>query len=209
MCVTMPDGIIHLSSDSNAWYTPSWLVEAARCALGGAIDLDPASCAEANCTVGARTFYTEEDDGLGRPWFGNVFLNPPYGRAGPKSGAGVWLERAVVDHDRGAVTAAVVVLKAAVGYGWFNQVWSRHVCFLTKRVVFTRGTSAPPPTSSREYAHPCGTAVVYLGRDTRRFVDAFDRLGEIHVPFSVVRELGYPNAPPPKKLESLEHSYNI
>jgi hypothetical protein len=49
----------------------------------GGIDLDPASCATANETVRARTFYSRKDDGLKRPWFGRVWLNPPYGKFWP------------------------------------------------------------------------------------------------------------------------------
>ena len=50
----------------------------------GGIDLDPASCAEANKIVQAKQFYSQRDDGLKQPWFGRIWLNPPYGRFAPK-----------------------------------------------------------------------------------------------------------------------------
>lgn len=62
-------------------YTPVEYIEAARYVLGR-IDLDPASCARANETVRASTYYTKEDDGLTQTWFGNVYLNPPNNQRG-------------------------------------------------------------------------------------------------------------------------------
>lgn len=61
------------SLKSNEWYTPDRYIQAVKEVLGS-IDLDPASCAEANQTVGATDYYTKEDDGLEQYWKGNVFL---------------------------------------------------------------------------------------------------------------------------------------
>ena len=68
-------------SDQNDWRTPRKYLDAAR-AVMGEIDLDPASSAEANETVRAIQFYTENENGLGQPWKGRVWLNPPFGDAG-------------------------------------------------------------------------------------------------------------------------------
>ena len=58
-------------------YTPSHIIEAARQVMQG-IDIDPASCLEANKTVQAKFFFTKENDGLKQPWTGKIWLNPPY-----------------------------------------------------------------------------------------------------------------------------------
>lgn len=67
------------SSASNEHYTPPGIVDKARALLGG-FDLDPASCDKANETVKAEKIWTIDDDGLSKPWYGRVFLNPPGGK---------------------------------------------------------------------------------------------------------------------------------
>jgi hypothetical protein len=67
----------HLSN-SVEHRTPTYIVDAARAVLGG-IDLDPASCTEANKVVRALTYYALPHDGLEFAWDGRVFLNPPGG----------------------------------------------------------------------------------------------------------------------------------
>ena len=67
--------ILH-SNKTAEWYSPQYIVEASRHAMGS-IDLDPASCIEANEIVKAPFIYTKEYSGLANVWTGNVFLNPP------------------------------------------------------------------------------------------------------------------------------------
>ena len=59
------------------WYTPAEYIELAVEVMG-AIDCDPASCADANKVVGAKVFYSQDDDGLKQSWHGRVWLNPPF-----------------------------------------------------------------------------------------------------------------------------------
>ena len=62
---------------SDVWLTPPHILTA----LGGAdsFDLDPATPPVQPWRT-ARARYTEADDGLALPWFGRVWLNPPYSR---------------------------------------------------------------------------------------------------------------------------------
>jgi hypothetical protein len=64
------------ASATEDWGTPPYIIEA----LGGAgsFDLDPASM-ENPPSATARRCYTIRDNGLLLPWFGRVWLNPPYG----------------------------------------------------------------------------------------------------------------------------------
>ena len=62
-------------SQETRWLTPPWITEAL-----GSFDLDP--CGAPNHDIADRTYLLEKgDDGLRDPWFGRVWLNPPYGRA--------------------------------------------------------------------------------------------------------------------------------
>jgi len=82
-------------SDQNDWRTPRKYLDAARDVMG-AIDLDPATSKEANETVEAALFYTEDDDGLQQPWKGRVWLNPPYG-----GNARLFIERLTREYEVG------------------------------------------------------------------------------------------------------------
>lgn len=53
------------------WYTPVEYIELAVEVMG-AIDCDPASCADANKVVGAEVFYSQDDDGLKQKWHGRT-----------------------------------------------------------------------------------------------------------------------------------------
>jgi ParB family chromosome partitioning protein len=149
------------------WYTPSRYIEAARLVLGG-IDLDPASSAEANKTVKAASFFSEEDNGLTREWQGRVWLNPPYGK-----GTGLFISKLVEEYELGRVTAAVLLINA---YGfdsaWFQPLWDHLLCFTDHRIVFTspqRGTGGPANAN----------LFAYLGNAEQRFLDVFSEFGHI------------------------------
>ena len=57
------------------WFTPPDII-ALAVAVMCEIDTDPASCALANETVGAKVFPALADDGLKHEWQGRVWLNP-------------------------------------------------------------------------------------------------------------------------------------
>lgn len=67
--------------NSNAWFTPSLYIEAARTVLGG-IDFDPFSDETANIIVKSKRILTVNDDAFTADWgrSRSVWMNPPYGR---------------------------------------------------------------------------------------------------------------------------------
>ncbi len=164
------------SSRSEEYYTPAEYIEAARQVLGG-IDLDPASCEMAQETVRAAQFYTKETDGLMQPWSGRVWLNPPYGTTGGESNQGIWARKLIEEHQSGNVPAAILLVKAALGYEWFECLWYEWpVCFPRRRLSFTM------PDGSDDGQSKQASALFYFGDNLERFREVFRQFGRIIMP---------------------------
>lgn len=83
------------SSRTDKRYTPAWIMDQVRCVLGR-VDFDPASDERGNINVQASAFLTT--GGLEREWgSGAIFLNPPGGKVGNRSQAGLFWSR-LMDH---------------------------------------------------------------------------------------------------------------
>lgn len=102
---------------TDRWLTPLPIVQSL-----GEFDLDP--CGEEFHPT-AKTIYTE--NGLGREWFGRVWLNPPY------SEVWIWLDK-LVEHGRG-----VALVFARTDTRWAQKALreATSVFFLAKRIKFT------------------------------------------------------------------------
>lgn len=150
------------------WYTPTAYVDAARDVLG-AIDLDPASCAEANERVRAERFYSRDDDGLTQAWRGRVWMNPPYGEHTPR-----FVAKLIEEHDAGRVTSAVVLLNSfCVTTKYFQPLWDHTLCFARERIGFYK----PGGDQSKQAIN--GTVFVYLGPQPERFAGVFAAVGPV------------------------------
>lgn len=162
------------SSKSNEWYTPPEYIEAARKVMGQ-IDLDPASCAEANKVVKAARFYTIDDDGLTQPWTGRLFLNPPYGRrlgdSGP-SNAAVWTARLRAEYGAGNVTQACVLIGANTETDYYQALCEFPVCLPKGRIQFYGPDSEADNNTN-------GSAIFYLGPNVMRFAEVFRQFGAV------------------------------
>lgn len=146
------------------WYTPRQYVDAARKVMG-AIDLDPASCQEANRTVGATRFYGLEENGLDQEWFGRVWLNPPYSR----QLIGRFSEKLVCHYLNGGVSQAVVLVNSSTDT---ERWWRLHcsatlVCFVKGRIRFQHQSLRSDNGPNR------GQAFFYFGDKYLRILQLF------------------------------------
>ena len=91
---------------SDEWYTPKSIFDA----LGLEFDLDPCSPREGS-VVPAKQVYALPFDGLTAPWFGLVWVNPPY--SDPKPWVSRWLE-----HANG-----LLLVVSAKSY-WRRELWN-------------------------------------------------------------------------------------
>lgn len=165
------------SSETNEWYTPKWLLELARECMGH-IDLDPASCAFAQQTVQADTWYNGVwVDGLQHEWHGNVWLNPPYGRTKNQSNAGIWATKLEQEYEANHVTQAILLVNSAHGYDWYERLWRRYpVICVRDRIRFVNENGVTAGQSKK------AQTLVYFGRQWSTFRKTFQHLGRYILP---------------------------
>lgn len=161
-----------LSNENNEWFTPAIYVEAARRVLGK-IDLDPASCAEANLTVQATRYYSQSDNGLLYPWPGRVWLNCPYGKTNGKSNQEIWSYRLMGQYIAGITTEAIMLVNASTDTAWFQRLARQYpVCLTDHRISFRRGVAGNDSGPTH------GSAFFYLGHlHEKKFFEVFRQFG--------------------------------
>jgi len=154
------------------YYTPAAYLDAIRVALGGVIDLDPASHVIANVTVGAREFFTVDQNGLVQPWHGRVFLNPPF------SGWPVWVPKVLGEVALGNVDAFVCL-------GATRTLTAHYFAPLLERAdAFTiiKGRRPFQGISTESTSPTDGHFLIYIGPDPAVFARAMSGLGAVFYP---------------------------
>ena len=156
----------------NEWYTPGEYVDLAREVMGG-IDLDPASCDEANEVVKADKYFTKEISGLAEKWSGRIWLNPPYSRDLMPA----FIAKIKESYLDGEVDQAVILTHNNTDTTWFHSLAgiASSLCFSKKRIKFYRGDEAPASPTN-------GQAFFYLGSNVDRFNEVFAAIGFIVAP---------------------------
>lgn len=166
---------VHFSSATPEWYTPRNIIDRVM-EFFDEIDLDPCSNSKESPNVPARQVYTEADDGLAQPWWGRVYINPPYG-----DGIGRWTLKAresyeawrdwadEPENETPHVEAIILLLPARTDTEWFSHLQNYAVCFIRGRLKFV----------GAENSAPFPSMLVYLGDESDRFNRIMSPLGRV------------------------------
>jgi hypothetical protein len=139
----------------NECFTPKWVFDK----LGLEFDLDVASSNHPLVVVPAKKRYTIEDDALSKPWFGRVWMNPPFSKVTP------WIDK-WLDHANG-----LCLVTLSSNGKWVNKLWdSEAAChYLPPNMAFIGGSGLVVKMRWR-------TAIWALGDDN---IKALSNLGKV------------------------------
>jgi ParB family chromosome partitioning protein len=188
--------LINQTSSDVEYYTPVEIIDAARRVMG-AIDLDPASSEIANRFVKAGQIFTKDDNGLKLHWFGNVFMNHPFGRAEKACAApcvnlgkthvchdydfygnAAWIDYLVAECGTRASQACCITY-ACTSEAWFQPLMKQPQCYLTPR------TNYRLPDGTIKKGVSKGSVVTYFGNNLDVFAREFAPFGAIKIEYRV------------------------
>lgn len=124
------------------WWTPPWIFNA----LGLSFDLDPCSPKGGVPWIPVKEHISLPDDGLLHPWYGLVWLNPPYGDKTPN-----WLEK--MHNYRNGIS----LVFARTDCLWFHDYVAKAdaILYLKGRVKFIDGLGLTKGGGSRLWFNAC------------------------------------------------------
>lgn len=166
----MPVNPNHLDSGSKEWYTPADLIHRVRLTLGGRIDLDVASCAEANETVQADHYFSE--NALLLEWRAStLWCNPPTGRikwqGKTQSAQALFSQRFFDEYQAGHFDKGMLIVFAAIGSEWLWPLLQYSQGIIPRKRVQFAAPGGNKPQS------PKGSMLFYVGADPRRLYRYF------------------------------------
>jgi len=146
--------------ESDEWYTPEFIFKA----LGLYFDLDPCSSGGFD-NVPARFHYTKKQNGLKNPWFGIVFMNPPFGG---RNGHVPWLKK-FFEHGNG-----IALARAYTSSGWFHD----YVAPNAEGLLFPEGkTRFMKPSGERGGSPSSGIVLMSVGEKATQALRNANNIG--------------------------------
>ena len=166
------------------FYTHPSIVSAARVAMGS-IDLNPASCMEANRVVQATQFFGAKRTELLHSWHGNVWINPPFG-----SWREEWTPKLISEWQSGRVNqvCALASTRAITAQGFHPIVAHASAVWVGYGRLRFWGPKAGEPDE--------GHVVFYFGERVAAFAAAFERdgFGTVYLRGASAQDYGQPPA---------------
>jgi hypothetical protein len=166
------------SENTNKWFTPLWVIDLVRAVLPD-IDLDPCTEEIPQKWINATRYYTEATNGLTRPWFGHMFINPPFDQTEK------WLGKFYIDTEmdfrqkENTIKDSMILVNSNLGYKWYEKLWRKYpVCCFEKRIAFADETGYIDPSKTAKR----GQTMAYYGNDVSRFIRVFSQYGRVILP---------------------------
>ena len=159
------------SSERHDWMTPPHLLEAIlEASEAPYFSLDPCAGSipdEPGCNVPAETHYFPPlYDGLAEPWFGLVFMNPPYGAGLPK-----WTAKARAEAEKGAEVWGLLPYRPDTAYFHRDVYGAPGPIF-----VFRGRVSFIAPSGKKAGSAPFPTSTKYWGPDRHKMRNLAEKL---------------------------------
>jgi ParB family chromosome partitioning protein len=153
----------------NEWYTPIEYIEAARKVMGS-IDLDPATSEFGQSRIKADKYYTKSHDGLNKPWFGCIWLNPPYSQPLISQ----FTDKLIEEINSGADGQAIILTHNYTDTEWFHKLES-----VADLLCFTKGRIKYEAENGKVAQPTQGAVFFYIGNNMKKFKEVFSRYGFI------------------------------
>jgi len=153
------------------YYTPPYVMDVVRRFFGGQIDLDVASCAEANKIVQAEEYFAEGDDTLNMAWIAHsVWMNHPYGR-GQNT---FWIDKLIGEVTLGHISEALCLTNVATSTKYCQRLLEYPTVFFNHRIKFIA-------YGEKQQSPRYDNMITYLGPQYRHemFEAYFDKFGVV------------------------------
>ena len=128
---------VHFSSETDLWATPQDFFDKQNAIYNFTLDVC-ANDENAKC----KKYFTKNDDGLNKDWYGICWMNPPYGREIKQ-----WMKKAYNESLKGVTVVCLVPARTDTVW-WHEYAMKGDIEFIKGRLKFGNAkNSAPFPSA--------------------------------------------------------------